>query len=240
MKGGLPRRVEAEWLDELAPTDPRAIRSRRDLRRVNSFMLQATIMRRLLLAACGDEPPRFILELGGGDGSFILKVGQGLARNWRGVRVTLLDRQPVVAKETREAFQAIGWKLEVVTADVFAFLEAAAGKQADVVTANLFLHHFPDARLRRLLALAAAIAPRLVACEPRRSAWSLGASRLLWAIGCNDVSRHDAAASVRAGFRGTELSALWPTQQGWRLSERPAGLFSHAFVAQRADATEPR
>ncbi len=235
-----PRRVEPEWLDELAPTDPRAIRSRRDLRRVNSFMLQAGIMRRLLLSACGDERPRFILELGGGDGSFILKVAQALARNWPGVRVTLLDRQPVVAKETREAFQALGWKLEVVTADVFAFLEAAAGTQADVVTANLFLHHFPDARLRRLLALAATIAPRIVACEPRRSAWSLGASRLLWAIGCNDVSRHDAAASVRAGFRGTELSALWPRQQGWRLSERPAGLFSHAFVARRADATGPR
>jgi hypothetical protein len=235
-----PRRVEPEWLDELAPNDPRAIRSRRDLRRVNSFMLQAGIMQHLLLSACGDERPRFILELGGGDGSFILKVAQGLARNWPGVRVTLLDRQPVVAKETREAFQTLGWNVEVVTADVFAFLEAAAGTQVDVVTANLFLHHFPDARLGQLLAMAAAIAPHLVACEPRRSAWSLGASRLLWAIGCNDVSRHDAAASVRAGFRGTELSALWPRQQGWRLSERPAGLFSHAFVARRADATGPR
>jgi hypothetical protein len=202
-------------------------------------MLQAGIMRRLLLSVCGDERPRFILELGGGDGSFILKVAQALARNWPGVRVTLLDRQPVVTEETREAFQAIGWNVEVVTADVFAFLEAAAGTQADVVTANLFLHHFPDARLRRVLAMAAAIAPRLVACEPRRSAWALGASRLLWAIGCNDVSRHDAAASVRAGFRGTELSALWPRQQGWRLSERPAGPFSHAFVARRADAIQP-
>ena len=235
-----PRRVEPEWLDELAPTDPRAIRSRRDLRRVNSFMLQAGIMRRLLLSACGDKRPRFILELGGGDGTFILKVAQALARNWPGVRVTLLDRKPVVTEETREAFQAIGWTMKVVTADVFAFLEAAAGTQADVVTANLFLHHFPDARLRQLLALAAAITPRLVACEPHRSAWSLGASRLLWAIGCNDVSRHDAVASVRAGFRGTELSALWPRQQGWRLSERPAGLFSHAFLARRADAVDPR
>ena len=235
-----PRRVEPEWLDELAPTDARAIRSRRDLRRVNSFMLQAGIMRRLLLSVCGDEPPRSILELGGGDGSFILKVAQGLAPSWPGVRVTLLDRQPVVAKETRETFQALGWNVDVVTADVFAFLDAAAGMKADVVTANLFLHHFADARLRYLLALAAAITPRIVACEPRRSAWSLGASRLLWAIGCNDVSRHDAAASVRAGFRGTELSALWPTQQGWRLSERPAGLFSHAFVARRADAAHPR
>jgi hypothetical protein len=235
-----PRLVEPEWLDELAPTDPRAIRSRRDLRRVNSFMLQAGIMRRLLLSACGDERPRFILELGGGDGSFILKVAQGLAPGWRGVRVVLLDRQPVVAEATREAFHALGWKVEVVTADVFAFLEAAAGTQADVVTANLFLHHFPDARLRQLLAGTAAIAPRLVACEPRRSAWALGASRLLWTIGCNDVSRHDALASVRAGFRGSELSALWPSQQGWRLSERPAGLFSHAFVARRADAAHPR
>jgi hypothetical protein len=58
-------------------------------------------------------------------------------------------------------------------------------------------------------------------------------SRLLWAIGCNHVTLHDAAASVRAGFRGQELLALWPHSSGWDLQEHAAGLFSHSFVARR-------
>jgi hypothetical protein len=31
------------------------------------------------------------------------------------------------------------------------------------------------------------------------------------------------------------ISALWPVDEGWRLMERQAGLFSHCFVAQRID-----
>jgi hypothetical protein len=63
--------------------------------------------------------------------------------------------------------------------------------------------------------------------------FSLCAAALLGVIGCNRVTRHDAKISVRAGFAENELSALWPLDQGWRLRERQAGLFSHCFVAQR-------
>jgi len=60
-------------------------------------------------------------------------------------------------------------------------------------------------------------------------------SRLLRLIGCNRVTRHDAPISVRAGFTGQELSQLWPAGQGWLLEERPAGWFSHLFIAQRRE-----
>ncbi len=56
---------------------------------------------------------------------------------------------------------------------------------------------------------------------------------MLWAIGCNRVTLHDAAASVRAGFRGGELAASWPQSGGWDVEERAAGLFSHSFAAWR-------
>jgi hypothetical protein len=52
-------------------------------------------------------------------------------------------------------------------------------------------------------------------------------------IGCNDVTRHDAAISVRAGFRDGELSACWPIAAGWTLTEKRAPPFSHLFVARR-------
>lgn len=69
--------------------------------------------------------------------------------------------------------------------------------------------------------------------EPRRSSWSVFCSRLLWVIGCNDVTRHDAAISVRAGFSGQELSLLWPDKQNWRFTEQRVGAFSHLFIAQK-------
>ena len=66
------------------------------------------------------------------------------------------------------------------------------------------------ARLAELLRLISQRAKLFIALEPRRARWPLFCSRLLWAIGCNDVTRHDAVVSVRAGFNGKEISALWP------------------------------
>jgi hypothetical protein len=62
---------------------------------------------------------------------------------------------------------------------------------------------------------------------------ALAGSRMLGVIGCNDVTRHDAVASVRAGFDDGELSALWPRDPGWTLTEHARAMFSHCFVARR-------
>src|SRR5436305_10127920 len=76
------RQVQREWLDELAADDPRAVRSRRDLVRVNTFMMQPGIMARALLTHCGPMAPRAILDLGSGDGRFMLRVAALLAPRW--------------------------------------------------------------------------------------------------------------------------------------------------------------
>ncbi|TPV99455.1 MAG: hypothetical protein USCAAHI_01108 [Beijerinckiaceae bacterium] len=46
------RVVRPEWLDSLPPDDPRAGRSRRDLRRINAWMQQAGIMAGVLASHC--------------------------------------------------------------------------------------------------------------------------------------------------------------------------------------------
>jgi len=228
-----PRYVEAEWLDVLPADDPGAVRSRLDLRRVNALMLHPAIMARTLAAHCGDAKPHTLIDLGGGDGAFMLAVARRLAPRWRDVTVVLTDRQEIVGESTRAAFRALRWRLETVRMDVFEFLDSPHVVGADVMIANLFLHHFPPEELARLLARAARSVPRFVACEPRRAALALAGSRALWALGCNDVTRHDAVASVRAGFAGRELSNLWPTDHGWELREGGAWLFTHRFVACR-------
>ncbi|MDQ5850247.1 MAG: methyltransferase domain-containing protein [Pseudomonadota bacterium] len=221
-----PERVaEPEWLDELPPQDRRAVRSRGDLRRINTLMGNARCIARHLSG-------RKIADLGAGDGSVMLSVARRLQRP--GVELTLVDRSPVVADSTLRAFSKFGWAPVVVGEDAFNFLRRKSN--CDAIVANLFLHHFDDERLAQLLALAATRAPLFIACEPRRSRLAVGASRLLGLIGCNDVTRHDALVSVRAGFSGDELSELWPKAPGWRLSEGPAWPFSHLFVAQRDGA----
>jgi len=229
----LPRRLEPELLDQLPADDPRAIRSRRDLRRVNAWMLNASRMAGALIKQAGRETPRTMLDLGSGDGQFMLQVARRLAPHWPDVTVTLQDRQNIVSSATREGFTALGWRVNTVSADVFEFLAQARSSPVDAVTANLFLHHFEDQSLARLLDHIAELARLVVACEPRRAKFVVRASRLLWVIGCNDVSVHDAVVSARAGFNDKELSALWPSRGQWDLQEHAAGLFTHCFVARR-------
>jgi len=227
------RRVEPELLDELPATDPRAIRSRRDLRRVNTLMGNAGVIARAVLQACGGRPPRQLVDLGAGDGTFMLRLAKRLSPAWPNVEITLVDRQDIVNAETRGEFEALSWSVRSVAADVFDWLARVPDPRVDLVTANLFLHHFADPALRRLMELVSGRTNCFAASEPRRYPAALRASRWLWLLGCNPVTRHDAVASVRAGFDGPELSALWPGNGNWRLREAAVGLFSHCFVARR-------
>jgi len=229
----LPRAIEPEWLDRLPGEDPEAQASRRDLRRLNALMLHNRIVAGALFAQRVPKP-RSLIEIGAGDGAFMLSVARQLAGRWPDVRITLLDRLDLVSEEMRERFTELGWQVRTVARDLFDFLEKDA-PSFDVMVANLFLHHFPERELVRLFNHAAGLTRLFVACEPRRSFPVIQASRLVGAIGCNRVSRHDAFVSARAGFRGEELSALWPKGHGWQLGERPAGLFSHCFVARHAE-----
>ncbi len=228
-----PRRVEPELLDQLPADDPRAIRARRDVRRANTLMMNPGIMASALVEHGAGVAPRTIVDLGSGDGQFMLRVARRLAPRWPDVTVVLQDKQDIVSRATREAFAALRWRVETSATDVFDFLANARPSSADIVTTNLFLHHFVDDALVRLLASVAQLAPFVVVCEPRRAKFVVRASRLLWAIGFSKVGVHEAVVSARAGFRGKELSALWPTQGHWELHEQAVGLFSHCFVARR-------
>src|SRR4030081_2910830 len=76
---GLLRSIEPELLDEMPADDPTVIRARRDLKRLNAVILQAGIMAPILLRQWTRERPRTILDLGCGDGTFMLSVARRLA-----------------------------------------------------------------------------------------------------------------------------------------------------------------
>ena len=219
------RRLVPEMLDAMDPADPAARASRRDLRRINALMMNRRVLAGLLRAHLA-APPRRLVDLGCGDGHGALALARGLAPDWPGVTLTLVDARPSVSAELRGEIAALGWRAEIVASDVFGWL--AEAPRADAVVASLFLHHFEGAALGRLMAGIAGRAGLLAAAEPRRSSLSLWAARATWAIGANAVTRHDAPASVRAGFRPGELSAHWP---GRVLCDGPRGPFTHAFAA---------
>ena len=200
------RILETEWLDTLPASDPRAEQARRDLRRVNTLMGNA----RHIAAALRPhwrEGMR-VADLGAGDGSLMRAVVRHLPGPIEAISV--------------DKSQGI---------DVLDYLRQPG--KLDAIVCNLFLHHLDADVLSDVLALAAERAPLFVACEPRRARIALQASRLLWVLGCNEVTRHDAVVSVRAGFTGNELSSAWPPGD-WQLEERVAWPFTHIFVAHES------
>jgi hypothetical protein len=229
----MQRRVEPELLDTLPPDDRRAIRSRKDLHRINAFMGNTQIIAKELRGMFNGTSPKNIVDIGAGDGLLMLGVAKEIARKWNGPTVRFVDRQSIVSQQTLAALETLGWRAAVSQADILDWFEQPSGEQVDVMIANLFLHHFTDGQLSKLLARISERVRAFIAVEPRRWGWALFFSRLVGLIGCSSVTRHDALASVRAGFAGQELSKLWPAVGGWSLEERPANWCSHLFIAKR-------
>lgn len=224
------RIVQPEILDSLPPGDPRAIGSRRDLQRINWWMRHPALLARALQKNLPSAPAQ-ITELGAGDGAFLLQTAQRLAPRWRGVKAVLLDRQNAIPAGLPAQFSALGWSSESVVADAFEW--SPTDGSGRVVITNLFLHHFPEAELKRLLGNIAAHCELFIALEPLRLAMPGAMRPWLRLIGCNEVTLHDAVVSIRAGFCGKEISAHWPAANGWRLTEYRAGCFSQMFVARK-------
>ena len=139
----MKRIVQPELLDTLPASDPRAVRSRQDLRRVNVWMREHNLMADALQNALTGHAPEQITELGAGDGTFLLRVAQKISPDWPNVSATLIDLQKNVTPDTVVGFAALGWRAEAVVADVFDRQQI----YSDVIIANLFLHHFAEARL---------------------------------------------------------------------------------------------
>src|ERR1700756_836309 len=92
-----------DLLDQMAPEDPKAVTSRRDIKRINAVMLQDAVIRSAI-SRCGLVSPRRVLDLGGGDGTLTLKVARRMTPQWRGVELVVLDRVDVVDSHTKREF----------------------------------------------------------------------------------------------------------------------------------------
>jgi hypothetical protein len=234
MKNSRERVVEPELLDELPPQDQRARRSRLDLRRLNTWMNHVPVMARALSENLDRAVSPHIVEIGAGDGHFLLRVIRRLG-HWPNGKATLVDRLDAFDPNIKECFKESGWRAQTEIASVFDWLAKSPPDSVDAIVSNLFVHQFKAAEVTEMLRMSARCARVFIALEPRRAWLPHLCGHMLWAIGCNFVTRHDAGISIRAGFSGREISALWPDIGKWELKECSVGLFSHLFIARRKD-----
>jgi hypothetical protein len=189
----MPRVLVPELLDSLPHDHPDAIASRRDLRRINALMGNFRWLQ-MQLTRC-DDGRGPILEIGAGDG--------GLMRRICAAAPDLAPRCHALDLAPRPASWPAGatWHQTDLWSDEAA--DCLGG--AEIVLANLVLHHFDNEDLARLGARLMRCRV-LLACEPCRREFHVWQGRLLYPL-LNRVTRHDMVVSIRGGFRGRELAA---------------------------------
>jgi hypothetical protein len=185
----LERVIIPEILDSLNPADPRAIRSRRDLRLIDLYLGNSRWIVRQLKRQT--PAPARIIEIGAGEGDLCRKVQTSLPSS----AVTGLD----LIQRPASLPSDIQW----IGGD---FFQTLPNIDADACVGSLILHHFSNEALHELGVRLQSFRS-LTFCEPLRSRLPLFLSKLSAAF-MSEVTRHDMPASIRAGFRPGELPAL--------------------------------
>ncbi len=195
------RSVQDEWLDEMDTDDPAAVRSRRDLRLINTMMGGE----RWIVKQLGEcEGIKHCIEIGAGEG----RLSEAIKCAFPDMKVTALDRI------ARPEGLAVG--VEWMQEDVFHLEKSLEFDVSVAVVSNLFIHHFEDGELESLLGMLSGAGVILLA-EPYRSKGAKFLGKLIYPL-INHVTKHDMMISIEAGFVEGELTSLLGDQ--WVCEEK--------------------
>jgi hypothetical protein len=206
------RYVQPEKLDSLDASDPDARASRRDLVTINHLMGNYRWFQRTLRTYATHTEN--CLEIGAGGG----ELASRLIAHTDFAHYGAVDLAPAPADWPASASWHRG-----------DLLDHPGYNDADLLLANLILHHFSDAQLASLgAALNTSQIQSIFANEPCRRRihkFQLRAGRL---IGFNRVTLHDGSVSIDAGFRGDELPrtlGLDPERWTWTIRTNAMGAY---------------
>jgi hypothetical protein len=209
------RTLQPELLDHLDPSDPGAIRSRRDLKLLDLFLGNSRWILRSL--RCFQGRFKNFVELGAGEG----RLCRALSDDHPSAEVTGLDR----INRPADLPPSIRW----MSGD---FLETLPVVNAEVCYGSLILHHLDAACLRRLGREFRRF-PLLLFTEPYRGTLPLRMAGLASPF-VGEITRHDMPASIRAGFRKGELAPLLGLDPArWEIREFATRRGSLRFAAIR-------
>ena len=209
------RLLVPELLDSMDAADPRAIRSRLDLRIINAFLGNERWIRSMLrehsVEICS------LLELGAGDGHLLNRLHGILPE----VILTGLD--------LRARPEGLPSGIRWIRGN---FLETLTDAGADACIGNLILHHFDS---EALLTLGGKLQEfrLLLFSEPLRKELPMRLARMVLPL-AGEVTRHDMPASIRAGFLKGELPSLLGLDPAhWNVKEYESGRGSLRLMAIR-------
>jgi hypothetical protein len=192
----MQREVIREQLDFLPEDDLRVVKNRRDLQTFNRLFGSRRWFARSLLEHLRSEDK--LLEIGAGDGSLIRDIRQQVLPRFTN------DLPAWHLLELKEVPPCEGPGFVRHLADVRVFPSYA---DFTVILGNMFLHQMQNSELAHLGKQWNEHARLLIFQETWRQPFALWGAKLL-TLPMSPVSRHDAAVSVRAGFRKGELGPL--------------------------------
>jgi len=197
-------RTAHELLDEDEGTPAEVQRSLEELWWINRHLGGVSSWRKLWgrwLAGEGAPPAKVrLLDVGAGTGQMAEAHGTWLQARGIEAEVLALDRR---ASHLRSAGAG-------VVGDAFQLPFADGG--VDLVTCNLFLHHFHDTpgelAATRLLGEMARVAGRAVLVNDLDRSWLPYLTMLAMGPGFSRITRHDGPRSVRQAYTRGELDRL--------------------------------
>jgi len=220
LDGGLRHRSHRRELIDDPVRDPDDLARMHDELGVINRWLGGTRSSRAELEQRLGRMPRSLLDLGAGG----LDLPRALLGRGGPDRILAVDLFRASCRDARRRLRD-GDPIHVVCADGFRL--PLPDHSVEVAHAALFLHHFPEDAVVRLLTEMARVATRgILINDLHRHPLALGGIRVLTAaFSRSHLIRHDAPLSVRRGFRREELRHLLDAAGlrgdiGWRWAFR--------------------
>lgn len=209
------RLLVPELLDSMDAADPRAIRSRLDLRFINLFLGNERWISSMLREHCLEI--HSLLELGAGDGHLLKRLH------------SILPEAIISGLDLSARPEGLPSGIHWIRGN---FLETLTDVKADACIGNLILHHFDSEALRTLGGKLQEFR-LLLFSEPLRKTLPMRLARMALPL-AGEVTRHDMPVSIRAGFLKGELPSLLGLDPGlWNVKEYESERGSLRFMAIR-------
>ncbi|MEK6406246.1 MAG: methyltransferase domain-containing protein [Acidobacteriota bacterium] len=204
-----PKRIyEEELLDAGEGTDNDVARSLSDLRRVNRFLGGRKVVLRAL-STCLDGTTEAVSLLDVGTGSADIPIAVAESFKQRGLK-PFIAAVDISERNLRISTTRLGVSSEVHLVRADSLKLPFASRSFDFVTASLFLHHFRDEDVVRLLADFGRIARRAVIVNDLvRNLVPYYFTRIAFPIlGASFLTRNDGPVSVLRAFTPDEMNDL--------------------------------
>lgn len=231
-----PRVYIEELLDLGEGTDDDVARNLTDLRRVNRFLGGRRVIIEALAALMSEASARelSLLDVGTGSADIPSAVADWCRERGIAAEIAALD---LSERNLRIARTRLGVNDTVRLVRGSAMNLPLANRSVDVVTASLFLHHFEDADVTRLLAEFARVARRAIIVNDlirnRVPYWFAKLTGPLLAT--SFITCYDGPASVLRGFTVREMAHLAERAGLRRVSLRRRFPYRLLLVARMED-----